>query len=132
MKYAFFLAMFLTSVTGFGTAVSARDLNETVSFLDFRTNPELFEGRVVEVSARVIAISADSKSMELFESESRAVVRVRLDQITVAERKNLIKGDVRFVSVVGRAIMVKGRVVIDAQKVVAIPGTEVVPTAVVN
>jgi hypothetical protein len=132
MKYAFFLAMFLSGVTGFGISANARDLNETVSFLEFRTNPDVFEGRMVEVSARVIAISADAKSMELFDSESKAIVRVRLNQMTETARKNLIKGDVRHVSVVGRAIMMNGRVIIDAQKVVAIPGSEVISTTVVN
>lgn len=132
MKYTFFLAMFLSSVTGFGSAVSARDLNETVSFSDFRTKPDVFGGRLVEVNARVIAISADSKSMELFDSESKAFVRVRLNNMTATERKNLIKGDVRYVSVVGRAIMLNGRVIIDAQKVVPISGSEIVPTTVVN
>jgi hypothetical protein len=128
MKYLLYIAVLVLSV-GFALPVNARDINETVSFSEFRGNPEVFEGRMVEVSARVIAISADARSMELFESESKTIIKVTLGQMSEKERKGLINGDVRQVSVVGRAVMTNGRVTIDAEKVVR---NEVVPTAVVS
>jgi hypothetical protein len=128
MKYALYLAVLVLSIA-FVVPVNARDINETVSFSEFRGNPEVFEGRIVEVNARVIAISADARSMELFESESKAIIKVTLGQMSEKDRKGLINGDVCQVLVVGRVVMTNGRVTIDAEKVIR---NEVVPTAVVS
>ena len=113
-----------------------RTLSLTISFLmftglavahgrtnqiDFNNRPEDFDGRIVEVSAQVIAINADSKSMELFDSQSRTVIQVRLTQLPKAERTALMRSNVRRVSVSGRASVVGGRLTIDAQKVAALP-----------
>jgi hypothetical protein len=117
MKRAFFITVSLFIVlSGLSTAYG----HEKLDIAEFNSRPEAFDGRIVEVSAKVISISADSKSMELFDSESRTMIQVRLAQLPKAERSALMKSDVRLVSVAGRASMVDGRITIVAQKVEAL------------
>jgi hypothetical protein len=59
--------------------------------------------------------------MELFDSQSRTVIQVRLTQLSKAERAALMRSNVRRVAVSGRAWMVGGRLTIDAQKVAPLP-----------
>lgn len=78
---------------------------------------ERFAGRTVEVQARIVAINADGQSLELYDSPSRTRILVQLAQLPKAERKALIRSDVREVLVRGQVSMVAGRLTIDAQSV---------------
>src|SRR4051812_27238951 len=96
----------------------------TLSFLIFisfagltMAHDELLVGRTVEVQARVIAINADGQSLELYDSPSRTRISVQLAQLSKAERKALIRSDVREVLVRGQVSMVAGRMTIHAESV---------------
>ena len=80
-------------------------------------NPDAFAGRTVEVQARVIAINADGQSLELYDSPSGTRISVQLAKLPKAERKALIRSDVREVLVRGQASMVAGRLTIHAESV---------------
>ena len=88
---------------------------------DFASHPEIFDGRVIEVKAKVVAISADSKGMELFDSQSNTLIGVRLTGLRKSERTALMRGDVRRVVVSGRATVVGGRLTIDAERIQVLP-----------
>jgi hypothetical protein len=87
----------------------------------YATQPDDSDGQIVEVRAQVVAISADSKSMVLFDSPSKKMIDVRLNRLKKTDRNALIRGDVRRVLVTGRASTVDGRMVIDAQRIEALP-----------
>jgi len=95
----------------------ARGADERLKIADFVSDPESFAGRTVEVEARVVAISADGKSLELFDSQSHTRISVQLAQLPKTERKALICLDVREVLVRGRVSMVAGRMTIHAESV---------------
>lgn len=78
---------------------------------------ELLVGRTVEVQARVIAINADGQSLELYDSPSRTRISVQLAQLSKAERKALIRSDVRELMVRGQVSVVAGRMTIHAESV---------------
>lgn len=99
-----------------GVAV-ADGRHDKINIADFLNNPEAFASPMVEINARVIAINANSKSMELFDSKTRTMILVNLSQLAKSERNALIRTDVRQVSVTGRANMVDGRLLITADSV---------------
>jgi hypothetical protein len=137
MNRAFFLSVLLTTFAAFAGIATADVRYEKINLADFCNNPEVFDGRSVEVSARVIAINAESKSMELFDSASSTMITVKLRQLRKSERAALINNDVRRVEVSGRARMVEGRLVIDAEKIQILPletavKDQTVPVAVIN
>ena len=78
---------------------------------------EHFAGRTVEVQARVVAINADGQSLELYDSPSRTRISVQLAQLSKAERKALIRSDVREVLVRGQVSIIAGRMTIHAESV---------------
>jgi len=95
----------------------AHGADERLKIADFVSDPESFAGRTVEVKARVVAISADGKSLELFDSPSHTRISVQLAQLPKTERKALICSDVREVLVRGRVSMVAGRLTVHAESV---------------
>jgi len=95
----------------------ARGADERIKIADFASDPDGFAGRTVEVEARVVAISADGQSLELYDSPSHTRISVQLAQLPRAERLALINSDVREVLVRGRASMVAGRLTIHADSV---------------
>ena len=59
--------------------------------------------------------------MELFDSESKTMIVVRLSQLRKSERSALINNDVRRVGVAGRVRMVGKRLMIDAERIEILP-----------
>jgi hypothetical protein len=117
MHRLFYFSILVLIFTGCAGLAAAHTTNDEINSVELRNHPELFDGRSVEITGRVIAINADSKSLELFDSESKTTLRVRLEGLTRAQRDLLISSDVRRVRVVGRASMSRNRLVIDAEKV---------------
>jgi hypothetical protein len=95
----------------------ARGADERLKIADFVSDPQSFAGRTVEVEARVVAISADGKSLELFDSPSHTIISVQLAQLPETERKALICSDVSEVLVRGRVSMLAGRMILQAESV---------------
>ena len=116
MNLTFRLTLSFLIVTCFAGLTMAR-ADERLKIADFAGNPDSFAGRTVEVEARVVAISADGQSIELFDSPSHTRISVQLAQLPRAERKALICSNVRQVLVRGRVSMVAGRLTIHAESV---------------
>ena len=137
MNRTFCLLSLVIIFTAF-TGIAAADVRyDKINIAAFCNNAEALDGRSVEVSARVIAINAESKSMELFDSESKTMIVVSLSQLRKSERSSLINNDVRRVTVSGRARMVGERLMIDAEKIEILPAVskladQTVPLAVTN
>ncbi len=108
------LVSVIICVSGFSFAATAGD---RVDLAEFACHPEAFAGRNIEINANVIAISADGRSLELFDSQSRTRIDVRLAQLRKAHRLALLHSNLRRVSVSGRASVVEGRLTIDAQSI---------------
>jgi hypothetical protein len=104
----------MTASTGFA---STDGRYNKINIADLRSQLECLESPLVEVSARVIAINADSSSMELFDSASKTTIMVKMNQLPKSERNALISNGVRNVTVAGRASKEGSRLVIDAQKI---------------
>ena len=121
MNNAFRFTLSLFVIIFFAGLSFAATAGDEVDLADFAVHPEAFAGRNIEVKANVIAINADGKSLELFDSQTRTRIEVRLTQLRKADRLALLHGDLRRVSVSGRASVVSGRLTIDAQSIQAAP-----------
>lgn len=108
MRFTFRIAVSMIFLASFAGLVSANQLDDS-------------KEEFVEIRAQVVAISADSKSMVLFDSPSKKMIDVRLNHLKKNERNALIRGDVRRVLVTGRASLVDGRMVIYAERIEALP-----------
>lgn len=89
---------------------------ERIKTTEFAAHPESFAGRLVEVRADIIAVSADGRSVELFDRESRATITVNLSQIQKSQRNALIHSPAHRLLVYGQAIVGGQRLMIDAHK----------------
>jgi len=88
-----------------------------VNIADLRNQLDALECPMVEISARVIAVNANALSLEMFDSDSKTMIVVKLNQLRKSERNALMSSGVRNLTVAGRASKVGGRLIIDAQKV---------------
>jgi len=117
MNLTFRLTLSFLLVISFAGLTMARSADERLKIADLASDPESFAGRSVEVEARVVAISADGQSLELFDSPTYTRISVQLAQLPKAERKALIRSDVREVLVRGQVSVVAGRLTIHAESV---------------
>ena len=117
MNLTFKLTLSFLIVISFAGLTMAHGADERLTIADLASDPERFAGRSVEVEARVVAISADGQSLELFDSPTYTRISVQLAQLPRAERKALIRSDVREALVRGRVSMVAGRLTIHAESV---------------
>jgi len=115
------LVQLTLSILLFAGLAAAHGRYEPIKTADFAAHPEMYDGRLVEVRADLIAISADRKSLELFDSQSRIMITVKLTQLTKSQRSALIHSPARRLLVYGQATVVGRRLVIDAHKVEALP-----------
>lgn len=115
MNLTFRLTLSFLIVICFAGLTMAHD--ERLNIADYASDPDRFAGRTVELQARVVAINADGQSLELYDSTSRTRISVQLAQLPKAERKALIRSDVREVLVRGQVSMVAGRLTIHAESV---------------
>lgn len=114
MKKLVQLTLFILLLAGLA---AAHGRYEPIKATEFTAHPEAFEGRLVEVRANVIAISADRKSLELFDSESRMMITVKLTQLQKSQRNALMHSPARRLLVYGEATVVGRRLVIEAHRV---------------
>jgi hypothetical protein len=94
---------------------------ERIDTTDFINHPSDYHGRLVEVTADVIAISADGKSLELFDSRSRMMITVTLTQLQKSQRRALMHSPVRCLVVYGQAMVLGNQLTIDAHRFEALP-----------
>ena len=120
MKRALLLVIAILICTGLAAGFSRHD---EIDLADFNNHPDAYDGRLIQVSAQVIAVNADGKSLELFDSQSRTSIQVRLTELRKSERSALLRSDIRRVAVSGRATVVDGRLIIEAQRIEPLPLT---------
>ena len=118
MKKAIQLTLSIFLLAGWA---AAHGTYEAIDTTDFAARPGTYEGRLVKVKADVIAIGADSKSLQLFDSQSRMMIGVKLTQLSKAQRRALMLNPVRHLVVYGQVtVNGGGRLVIDAHRVEAL------------
>ena len=120
MKFTLKLTLSILVIACFAGFAMAHETEERLDIASFASNPDAYAGRIVAVEARVIAIDASGKSLELFDSPSRTRISVQLTQLPKTERTLLMQSDVRKVVVRGEVSMVQGRMTIQAQSVQAL------------
>lgn len=76
-----------------------------------------FEGRRVAVTADIVSVSADFRSMKVFENASKTYVSVSLEQLTKSQRQSLMNEPVLRVSVFGRVEVKNNHTLIKADQV---------------
>lgn len=81
------------------------------------------EGRRVAVTAEIVSVSADVRSMSVFDNSSKTIVSVSLEQLSKSQRQSLINEPVLRVSVFGRVEVKNNRVVIKADQVMPLATT---------
>jgi hypothetical protein len=110
----------MISILVLAATASAHSIYEPIDTVKFSANPENYDGRMVEARAEVVAISADSKRLELFDAKNRMTIFVNLASLSKAQRSAIINSPVRNVLVYGRATVSGTKIVIDADKVEAL------------
>jgi len=108
----------LCFLTGLAAAQGSYQRLDTADFID---NPEFYQGRLVEVSAEVVSVNADGKTIHLFDAQKKALIGVSLTQLDMQLRSALLREPVHRLSVYGRVGMSDGRAIIDAHRVEAYP-----------
>jgi len=83
----------------------------------FASNPAEFEGRRVVVTADIVSVGANARTVNVFDTHSKALVAVSLTHLSKSQRHALIAEPIIRVSVFGRVEMKNGRPVIKADQV---------------
>jgi hypothetical protein len=99
--------------------VTASPGYEAVDPADFVTRAATYEGRLLALSGEIRAVNADGNSFRLFDPESKALIDVSLVQLSKQQRRALMMSPIRLVSVNGRAVLVDGKMVIEAHRVIS-------------
>jgi hypothetical protein len=100
----------------FTSLVAAKDGYQRLEANDLR-HPASYQGQLVEVTAEVVSISADTKALHLFDAQSKALIVVSLAQLKSEQRRALILSPIHRLSVCGRAEIRDGRLEIDAHTI---------------
>jgi len=90
-----------------------------VNLSDVLRNPAGYSGQRVTLTAEILSLSANSKSIDLYDGLSRTMVSVSLASIKKAERRALLQAPVYRISVSGLVSLDRGQVVIEAERVEA-------------
>ena len=91
---------------------------EAVAPKDFVSHAESYQDRLVALTAEVRAVNADGNSVRLFDPASKVLIDVSVAQLTKQQRRAIMMTPVRLVSVNGRAVLINGKLVIEAHQVV--------------
>ncbi len=107
----------------------ANDAYEPIDTTNFVNRTDAYQGRLVAVSGAVVAVNADRKSIQIFDTNTKALIKVNLLKLTKAQRNALMLSPVRKVSVYGKTEVRNGKLSIDAHKVVGEVDESVVITS---
>lgn len=90
-----------------------------VNLSDVTRNPSVYSGQRVTLTAEILSFSADSRSLDLYDELSRAVISVSLISLKKADRRALIQAPVYRVSVSGWLNLDRGVPVLEAERIEA-------------
>lgn len=85
-----------------------------------------FEGRKVAVTAEIVSVNADQRTLTVFDNTSKTLATVSLTQLTKSQRQTLITDPIHRVSVYGRVEVKNGRALIKADQVMPLAATNLV------
>lgn len=88
-----------------------------VDLKEFANRPAELEGRRVVITAEIVSVSADTRTLNVFDNGSKTLVGVSLAQLSKSQRQTLVGGPVHRVSIYGRVEMKNGRAVLKADQV---------------
>jgi hypothetical protein len=80
-------------------------------------HPADYQGHLVTITADIISVNADYKSVDVFDSQSKALIGVSTTQLSRTQRQSLVTAPVHRVSISGRIRVKNGRAMIKAEKV---------------
>ncbi|MEP7271590.1 MAG: hypothetical protein ABI882_08790 [Acidobacteriota bacterium] len=90
-----------------------------VTLQDITRNPVSFSGQRVTLTAEILSLSADSRSLDLYDELSRAVISVSLVNLKKSDRRALLHAPIHRVAVSGRINLERGQPLIEAERVEA-------------
>ncbi len=90
-----------------------------VSLTELIRNPDVYSGQRVTLTADILSLSANSRSLDLYDGLSRAMISVSLVNLKKSERRALMQTPVHRLSVSGWLNLERGQVVIQAERVEA-------------
>ena len=94
---------------------------QPIDTTDFANRTAAYEGQLVAVTGQLCAVNADGRSVQLFDASSKALIDVSISHLQRSQRRALLLGPVRRVSVYGKAEVKSGKLTIDAHRVVVQP-----------
>jgi hypothetical protein len=123
------LVMLALGQTGTGVAQSQkRSMPEKpanqnyvqVHVAELLQHPAEYEGRRVTVTAEVISVNARRRSLNVYDSHSRAQLGVSLAEVTKSQRRRLVAEPVRQVAVFGLFEIQDGKMLLKAEQVMPV------------
>lgn len=96
-----------------------------VDLKEFANHSAELEGRRVMITAEIISVSADGRTLNVFDNGSKTLVGVSLAQLSKTQRQTLVGGPIHRVSVFGRVSMKNGRAIIKADQVMPLAGASI-------
>jgi hypothetical protein len=117
--FVFRILLLVCALSGFvmGQTGRVKDTYGQVDLKELISNPADYRGRLVTITADIISVNADYKSLDVFDSQSKALIGVSTTQLSKTQRQSLVTTPIHRVSISGRIGVKKGRVMIKAEKV---------------
>lgn len=115
-----FLVVCFLSAMVLGQSRLVKNDYARIELKDVVSRPADYQGRRVLVTADVVSIGADYRSLTVFDAASKSLVLISISQLPKSQRQMLINGPVTRITVWGKSELRKGRMTIMADKVSAI------------
>jgi len=112
-----FVLVCCLAIPFFAQGITVENGYSQVELKEFANRSTDWDGRRVAVTAEIVSVSADARTLNVFDNDSKMLVGVSLSQLSKTQRLALVGGPVHRVSVYGRVEMKNGRAVIKADQV---------------
>lgn len=112
-----FLFMCCLTLTALAQGKAADNGYVQVELKNIAGRASELEGRRVAVTADIVSVNADFRSMKVFDNASKTYVSVSLEQLSKSRRQALMNEPVLRVSVFGRVEVKNNHTVIKADQV---------------
>lgn len=96
---------------------SANNSYAEIDLKEIANHAAEFVGRRVAITAEIVSVNADQRTLVVFDSTSKTLASVSLTQLTKSQRQTLIANPIHRVSVYGRVEVKNGRATIKADQV---------------
>ena len=86
-------------------------------------HPAEYQGRRVTVTAEIVSLNAQNRSLNVYDQHSRAQIGVSLEEVSKTQRRRIVTDPVHQVAVFGRVEMQNGQPVLKAEQVMPLEMT---------